>query len=151
MPKVRRVVGTKGTTTRSMAALVWLLVGCAGQAAPVGVSPGVAGSRTAWDGIFTAAQARRGEAVVQSHCDRCHTEEGWPFVVDRWSGRPLVELFDTMRAAMPLEYPGGLQPGEYAAIIAYVLRLSGAPTGPGELSTEREVLAEITVTPRPGG
>jgi len=103
-------------------------------------------SRTVWDGIFTGAQARAGQAVVQSHCDRCHANEGWPFVLEAWSGRQLVEFFDTIRTSMPLDYPGALRPEEYTAGIAYILRLSGAATGGRELPSDREVLAGITIT-----
>jgi mono/diheme cytochrome c family protein len=112
---------------------------------------GVEGSRTIRDGVFTGAQARQGEAVVQSHCNRCHAMDGWPFVLEAWSGRPLVEFFETVQTTMPLDYPGELRPEDYAAVIAYVLRQSGAPAGERELPSDREVLAGITVTMRPSG
>lgn len=108
-------------------------------------------STTIWDGVFTGGQARRGEGVAQSQCGLCHSIEiEWKFALDRWMEQPVLGLFDLIRTTMPHNYPGGLERREYADIVAYILHLNGAPTGPTELSTDGEELAQIVVTPPPG-
>jgi hypothetical protein len=39
--------------------------------------------------------------------------------------------------------PGGMKPEEYAAVIAYLLRLNGFPTGQADLPTSKEALSLI--------
>jgi hypothetical protein len=45
---------------------------------------------------------------------------------------------------MPLDNPGGLAPEEYAAVIAYILKLNQYPAGPSELPIADSALKLIT-------
>jgi hypothetical protein len=45
---------------------------------------------------------------------------------------------------MPLDNPGGLAPEEYAAVIAYVLKLNQYPAGSSELPIADAALKLIT-------
>jgi len=67
-----------------------------------------------WDGVYTDAQAARGEVQFQQHCARCHganlagTFETPPLVGrfrPYWSGATLDVLFDYISSAMPLIIP----------------------------------------------
>jgi len=52
-------------SSRRRAAAVLVAIGVAGAAA-------AQRSATIWDGVYTAEQARRGQAVYTGPCDRCH-------------------------------------------------------------------------------
>lgn len=65
----------------------------------------------------------------------------------------MFELWEQIRTTMPNDSPGRLKPGEYADIVAYLLRLNGLPDGPEELPADPDRLRALTITPptRPGG
>src|SRR5688572_27651678 len=77
---------------------------------------------TAWIGIafqshaqspslFTAEQAKRGQAAYEENCSRCHgtslegAQFGPPLIsqdfIDRWAGQPVGALYTFMRTSMP--------------------------------------------------
>src|SRR5882757_4503486 len=87
--------------------------------------------RSVNDGVYNAAQARRGEATFGDQCGSCHEPErflGRSFV-DTWRGS-LDALFNSIRRSMPEDNPGGLSPQVYEDVIAYLLKLNGYPVGP---------------------
>src|ERR1700676_2137232 len=64
-------------------------------------------------GVFTAAQAKRGDAAYQTSCSACHGSDlhatdaeavdlTGPAFRARWNGRTLGERFETIRDTMPL-------------------------------------------------
>jgi S-disulfanyl-L-cysteine oxidoreductase SoxD len=116
-------------------------------------------SRTIWSGVYSAAQARRGESVAKSKCTRCHEtdlaggQDGpglvGPEVVEAWSGMTLRDVFDRISTTMPADAPRSLGTEEVAAIVAYLLNLNKAPVGDNDLPTDMAELAEIRVTRTP--
>ncbi len=100
-------------------------------------------SQTVLDGVYTAAQAQRGEPQYQRNCGGCHGEDlygramgalrGDKFL-DRWREDSLSALFDHIRTRMPARAPGSLAEGEYLDIIAYILQVNGFPAGGKELT-----------------
>ena len=68
-----------------------------------------------------------------------------------WTGRPLSDLFDFVREKMPKNDPASLTPGEYAQVVAYILKINDAPAGEHELPSEGEALKKIRIelTARP--
>ena len=59
--------------------------------------------RSVTEGVYSAAQAERGQEVYRSQCNECHGNalqggSGPPLTGERfisnWSGRPLLELVD---------------------------------------------------------
>ena len=77
------------------------------------------GARTVRDGIFTDAQAARGQAVYQKQCASCHGDklqglQGPPLVADaflsHWQTHPLWELASKIRNTMPAGATGTLTP-----------------------------------------
>ncbi len=103
---------------------------------------------------YTASQARRGQATYQRNCIECHTAAAYTGVAFRraWAGRSPFEIWELIRTTMPQDNPGRLKPGEYADIVAYMLRLNGYPAGREELPAEAEQLRSliIPVTPPAG-
>jgi mono/diheme cytochrome c family protein len=97
------------------------------------------------DGVYTTAQARRGQEQFEQHCASCHRADlgglrapalkGDRFI-DQWREFPLEVLFNSMQAAMPLGNPRGLPTSTYVDISAYVLEANGFPAGRSELTPE---------------
>lgn len=69
--------------------------------------------RTILDGVYTRAQADRGQTSYLNHCTRCHGDDlqGNPVAlgltgtrfVDEWREGTLFSLFDHIATRMPLE------------------------------------------------
>ena len=103
------------------------------------------------DGVFTTAQAARGRQRFQQECSACHTvgeHTGRKFGA-RWQGSTMGDLFALVSATMPEGNPGGLEPADYAAILAFFLSESGYKAGDAELASEVEPLARIRIEPLP--
>ena len=112
-----------------------------------------AGSRSVWDGVYTAGQARRGEAAYRSACSRCHGDDlsgddeapplaGRMFVYN-WNGTTVGDLFDLIRFSMPADRPGTLSREQSADILAFLLRENRFPAGATELEARTEPLKQI--------
>lgn len=102
------------------------------------------------DGVYTAAQATKGEAFYAQTCENCHQPA--KFTGAEWTrayvGRPLVELNRAM-AEMPADNPGTLSSDDVASLVAYFLHMNKYPAGHTPLSGEPDALEAIMVTPRP--
>ena len=108
------------------------------------VSPAV-GKVSVWSGVYTDAQADRGQPLQSGVCSRCHglrlngagevdIEPPSPAIartlfLQRWEGRSVEMLFKYTRAIMPLDNPGQLTDQQYADSIAYMFQVSGIPAG----------------------
>jgi S-disulfanyl-L-cysteine oxidoreductase SoxD len=119
------------------------------------------GTLSARDGVFTAEQARRGQAAYTGPCDRCHGYKldgasddpdmlpappvaGAKFL-RKWNGRSLAALFEYVRVTMPANNPGYLSDVEVADIVAYMLSVSGMPDGREALPPDVDALASIVI------
>jgi len=118
-----------------------------------------------WDGVFSEAQATRGEAVYEGACGLCHGYRlnGAPDDPDMrstpplararflrvWEGRSLATLFEYSRATMPEDNPNSLTEQEYVDVIAYMLSGGGMPVGNDELQLDPRSLARVVIGPRP--
>ena len=88
-------------------------------------------------GLYTEAQATRGEAVFTRSCVTCHANGtgevagqssapslfGEAFSV-RWADSSEANLLDTIRQTMPDGAPNSLSLAEYADVTAYLLKLN---------------------------
>ncbi len=117
------------------------------RAAADGRQEASAPSISTMTGVYTAAQATRGEETYMAICVACHPRGTYTTTAFRagWSGRPLSELFDLVKDKMPKSDPGSLTPGEYAQAIAYLLKINDVPAGEQELPPEGEALKKIRV------
>lgn len=101
-------------------------------------------AKTVWDGVFTAAQAQRGQASYTQYCVACHKADllgiegamkGESFM-DRRREDTLETLFLDIKATMPRGKPGGLTDQTYSDIISYLLQGNEMPAGDIELKPE---------------
>ena len=128
------------------------------SAVPKAQSPQPA-SLTVWNGVYTEAQAYRGEKVADTTCIGCHGPkldggDSGPILVGErflsgWTSQSVGELFSWMQEAMPAEAPGTLSKDETAAVLAYILQLNKIPAGKIELPTDRTALDRIRITESP--
>src|SRR5262245_36171447 len=100
-----------------------------------------------WSGVFTAAQAKRGNDAYQASCSACHGSDLHatdPEAVDltgpafraKWNGKTLQERFETIRDTMPPGSAGTLGDKTYMDILAFILQSNGLPAGNAELVPE---------------
>lgn len=98
---------------------------------------------------FTTAQANQGRDVFRASCTACHSSSEFS---DRtfkfkWRRRTAGDLYNHMYSTMPEDAPGSLAPSEYAALVAYVLRLNGVDPGEGELPADEAALEALSLAP----
>src|SRR5262245_51956641 len=73
-------------------------------------------------GVYSADQAKRGQAVYSDSCAKCHLDDlsggatspplkGDDFL-SGWKGKTLGALFDEVRMTMPFDSPGSLTPAQ---------------------------------------
>jgi alcohol dehydrogenase (cytochrome c) len=130
--------------------------GALGSADPPQAGGSIGGfARAASDGVFSATQAEAGLAVYQSNCAVCHGTNlqgsgGVPAVrggafASRWRGRSVAELFGYLRTSMPPAGVGTLSDPQYLALVAYMLRENGYPSGEQPLDPDEALLAAIGI------
>ena len=124
---------------------------------PIAVLAGILAAQqpaqTVWDGVYTTAQAKRGEAAYASECARCHGtqltggESAPPLTgidfFSNWNGLSVGELFERIRTSMPADRPGRLTREQNSEIIAYMLQVSQFPAGERELGRRVDELNQI--------
>ena len=118
------------------------------QGAIAPAPPEMAPVVTIWDGVYTAAQAVRGEQLSVASCFTCHEARRWAGLVQGWSGRPVRELFQFIRTTMPRDNPRSLSREDYAAVVAYILELGGAAAGTTPLPSDDASLDRVQIVPR---
>jgi mono/diheme cytochrome c family protein len=103
-------------------------------------------TRAASTGVFTEAQARRGEQLFNQACSKCHnvTDHTGTSFTAKWSSNSLGDIFDQV-STMPPASPGGLNPDGYANLVAFFLSKSGYTPGREELPADRNALKGIRV------
>ena len=108
--------------------------------------------KTTWDGVYSDAQASKGEAVYQDKCAKCHGTEltggdapdlvGAGFASD-WDGLTVTQLFDRTKTSMPQDNPGSLSRDDTAAIVAFILEKNGFPSGANDMSSDGAAMGQI--------
>jgi mono/diheme cytochrome c family protein len=112
-------------------------------------------TRSVWDGVYNAEQAKRGEEVYTSRCSLCHGDklqgvEDAPSLVGKgflttWDGLPLGTLFEKMSKKMPQDNPGQLTRQQYLDVLSYLMSANKFPAGSTELPQELEQLKLIRI------
>ena len=110
-------------------------------------------SRTVRDGVYTDAQAARGQAIFTEQCASCHGPtlggasgpplSGDDFIVN-WDKQPLLELASKIQNTMPANAPGQLTRQQTADIVAHILKVGKLPAGTADLGADEAVLKQIT-------
>jgi len=96
---------------------------------------------------FSAEQADNGRTAFRASCTECHNSSEFR---DRqfkfkWRRRTAGDLFELVATSMPEDSPGSLEGTQYAAIVAYILRLNGFEEGTGELPADIDALEAISL------
>jgi mono/diheme cytochrome c family protein len=118
--------------------------------------------KSQWDGVYTEAQAKRGEGLYGQYCASCHGPDlaggemapgltGGEFTAN-WNDLSLGDLYERIRISMPQNAPGSLSRQQNSDILAFILHKMNNPVGTAELSTQTEMLKEIKfLASKPGG
>jgi mono/diheme cytochrome c family protein len=112
------------------------------------------------NGPYTASQAERGKVVYEQSCGTCHGSSlrgganefaapalAGPFFYEKWSGRPLEELFRYAVDNMPPDQTK-LSEAAYLDVMAYVLRVLKHPAGTTELTADSPAMKRSIEAPR---
>lgn len=110
-----------------------------GAAVALGGLAARAQGRKAGDGVYSAEQADRGAEAYEKACASCHMAdlrgEGFAPALNgdafalRWETGKLGDLFKIVKGTMPADNPDSLTAGQYADIVAFMLKANGYPAG----------------------
>jgi mono/diheme cytochrome c family protein len=150
-PGVPRRKGT-GPKEAGAALSMLLLLGVLVAAAQNASGPSIG------SGVFTAAQAKRGDDAYQASCSGCHGSNlraTDPEAVDltgpgfqaKWNGKTLGERFETIRDTMPLGNGNSLGDKTYMDILAFILQFNEFPPGNQELVPDTAKLIVVVQKP----
>jgi len=132
--------------------------GGAGPAKPAGPKVSV------WDGVYTAAQNKRGEELHSGACASCHGTRlngaGQPDMppspaiaratfLRKWAGQTVAALFVYVRTKMPPDNPGTLTDQQSIDAVAHMFAVSNMPAGDKELPPDPKALEGIVIEARP--
>ena len=118
-------------------------------------SHGADDATSVWQGVYTRAQAERGQASYLAACASCHGTQlqgdtdapdlaGNAFL-RRWTDRSVGTLFTFTESQMPVGRPRSLGAAGYADVIAHILAANRFPDGQQELSANSSVLDKIMI------
>jgi mono/diheme cytochrome c family protein len=148
----------------------WVMCGFCSLAWSVAIASGPAplvndvvqaNNRSVREGIYSEAQATRGERLYLEECASCHGDKlaGGEFgpglvgeaFLQQWSGETVADLFARVRSSMPQDSPGRLAGRQYADIVARMLQGNGFPAGADDLSGDEAVLKQFLIESKEPG
>ena len=122
------------------------------QAKPPAEAPAASSGRSLWSGVYSDAQARRGEPLYAENCAFCHGAElagtisasplSAAALSARWHDKTLADLFEYQQSFMPWNSPGGFGRSQNIDILAYILKEGGFPAGtelPSQPDGQRQI------------
>jgi S-disulfanyl-L-cysteine oxidoreductase SoxD len=111
------------------------------------------------DGVYTADQAGRGDALYRQQCASCHgadlggKEPTPPLAGDdfmtNWVGQTLDALFDRIQVSMPADHPNSLTRPQTADVLAYILNANKFAPGKSDLPVDADALKQIHIDKPP--
>jgi mono/diheme cytochrome c family protein len=127
----------------------------AGFLASLAVAVAAQATRSVNEGVYTADQAKKGEALYKEQCAACHGDNlegsgpmpplaGKDFLAN-WTGKTLGDLYEKTQTTMPATAPGTLSPEQTADIVAFMLSKDNYPTGAATLEGKTEPLLQIKI------
>src|SRR5215813_12407545 len=104
------------------------------------------GAKTVSDGVYSADQAKRGQAAYNQACSNCHQMDlsgsdqapslaGGDFL-DRWDAQTVFDLVERVRTTMPADSVGSLNTQSATDIVTYLLQANNFPAGQEELKPD---------------
>ncbi len=116
--------------------------------------------RTVWAGVYSEAQAERGQALYTESCSVCHAPDlrgsnTSPSLVGQsftflWGGSILGVLFKRIQERMPPVRPGTLPAQTYRDILAFIMNKNSYPSGEQELKDDDLDYILISAKPEAG-
>ena len=121
-----------------------------------GISPQLIHGQTspaAGDGVYSADQAQRGEALYKKQCTACHGDaldgvgpypplSGNDFL-SKYEGKPVSNVYDMIQKLMPATAPGSLSRTDAADLLAYILSFNKFPAGKTDLPSDPDSLKKL--------
>lgn len=108
-------------------------------------------------GLFTEAQAQRGQTLYASKCASCHGASleggsasalsGSKFAA-KWNGKSVDDLFFITRTQMPYGAGGTLTNQQYLDIVVHLLKGNGYTAGARELMNDAATLKGLKIQPQ---
>lgn len=123
-----------------------------------GASLAVAGmaevsTRSAVEGVYSEAQAARGQATYDRSCSTCHGGSlsgadvnpplAGPQFQANWKTQTVGDLANRIRTTMPLDDPGSLSLVSTSDVTAYILKSNGYKSGQTDLPSEPRIQRTI--------
>jgi mono/diheme cytochrome c family protein len=109
----------------------------------------------AGDGIYSADQAHRGEALYKKQCTACHGDAldgAGPYpplsgdeFLSKYTGKPALNVYDMIQKLMPATAPGSLTRPQAADLLAYILSFNKFPAGKTDLPNDEDSLKKLTL------
>jgi len=110
-------------------------------------------TRSVWDGVYSEAQAARGDPLFDRECAGCHGPDGEgggmaPALSGaafnaNYDGQSVGDLFERNRTTMPVGKEGQLSGQQNADITAFMLQVNKFPAGSSELAGQAMTLKMI--------
>lgn len=103
---------------------------------------------TVLDGVYSEAQAARGQSAYRASCGACHGDAGEGVsaptlagdrFIERWRDDTLVAIYGFIRERMPPRSAadaGALTDADYLDILTHILNMNEYRSGDGELTAE---------------
>ena len=117
---------------------------------------------TVWAGVYTEAQALRGQERYRAICGPCHRDDlsgggseteapalVGPLFTTQWRDHALVDMFMAIGTTMPQDKPGTLIPQVVIDIVSFLLQANEMPAGQTELPPDLEALEHVRFTDTP--
>lgn len=108
-----------------------------------------------WEGIYSNAQAKRGDKLYAQHCAMCHMvdmggkepapELAGDSFLSKWLGHDVGELYTRVSTTMPAGNPGILKPNEYADLIALLLQANNFKGGAVDMKPDAAALKKVVI------
>jgi quinoprotein glucose dehydrogenase len=106
-----------------------------------------------WDGVYTADQAKHGQALYNNSCFSCHGADlsgddedppiAGPEFLAKWNGKTADDLFEKIQRTMPSGHANTLPRESTRDILAYILSQNAFPAGANELPVDPGKLTQI--------
>ncbi len=98
-------------------------------------------------GVYSLAQAARGDTLHRKLCSKCHTAADHTNAdfKSAWYGQTVLSLFTYIRSTMPDDGPGDLAEQEYLDVTAYILKLNGVAAGTAAMVNDSNNLKKYKI------
>lgn len=112
------------------------------------------GKKTSKDGVYSAAQAKRGEALYKEQCASCHSADlsggGAPALAGSdflgfWDKTPVSDLVTKIKDSMPASSPGSLNKAQAMDLTGFILSFNKMPAGAADLPADDAALKVVTI------